>query len=335
MTNERGWMAWLVTSALVAACATGTELESEEGPGVLDELDGAVADARTRDAATPPKRDVTADAAPDTGTDEEEDEDAGTADASSPIDAAPDTSTPPPPPLLYAHSADALYRYDGVALTRIGSITGVAPAPADSTAIDLAVDRNGQGYLTTFSGFYRIDLGTGVATLVRSGAYPNSLSFVPAGALDPNQEVLVAYDGATYLRINTTTGITTTLGSLGGGYVSSGDIVSVAGGGTFVTVTPTGCTDCVDNLVRINPQTGAMQLDYGSVGRENVYGLAYWAGVFYGFAGDGVAFTIRWNAAQQMTTANLALAGSPAIWNGAASSTLAPATAADGSGPPL
>ena len=55
--------------------------------------------------------------------------------------------------------------------------------------------------------------------------YPNSLSFVPKGTVDPNVEALVGYNGGTYVRIDTVTGAVTSIGNLGSGYSSSGDIV--------------------------------------------------------------------------------------------------------------
>lgn len=330
MMHERGWLVGSVMSVLVVACAAGGELNADDDLAAGEDLDGSIVDARARDSATPPKnRDSGSVDAADTGSDGEDD--ASVADASDVIDAAPDTGTPLPPPLIYAHSATNLYRYDGTTLTNVGAIAGIGT----EVAIDLAVDRNGQGYLTTFDGLYRIDLATGATTRIKAGVYSNSLSFVPVGTLDPNEEVLVTYEGATYRRIDTNTGNLTTLGQLGGGFESSGDIVSVAGGGTFVTVTPASCaTNCIDSLVRINPQTGAMLRDYGTVGVMDVYGLAYWAGAFYGFTGSGAAFTLTWNGTQ-MVRANVALANPTGIWNGAASSTLAPATGPGGSGPPL
>ena len=131
---------------------------------------------------------------------------------------------------------------------------------------------------TTFDGFYSIDRTTAVCTLIASGTnYPNSLSFVPAGTLDPNTEALVGYQGDQYLRINTTTGAIQNVGtSIGMGYSSSGDIVSVKGGGTYLTVTGGDCeTDC---LLEVNPSTGAFLKNWGPTGHSSVFGLAFWAG---------------------------------------------------------
>lgn len=88
---------------------------------------------------------------------------------------------------------------------------------------------------TSFSAFYSLDLATAKCTQIAQGDFPNSLSFVPKGTVDPSSEALVGYVGSTYVRIDPKTGATTNIGSLSGGYRSSGDVVSVKGGGNFLT----------------------------------------------------------------------------------------------------
>ncbi len=67
-------------------------------------------------------------------------------------------------------------------------------------------------YATSDQGVYKVDRMTAVCTLLASGgAYPNSLSFVPAGTLDPSVEALVGYSGSTYVRIDTTSGAMTSV----------------------------------------------------------------------------------------------------------------------------
>src|ERR1019366_8152695 len=115
-------------------------------------------------------------------------------------------------------------------------------------------DKAGNLYGTTFSGLYAIDKTTAACKLIASCSYPNSLSFVPAGTIDPVKETLVGYLGDTYVKIDLVTGQVTNVGSLGNGYASSGDIVSVIGADTYLTVNGNGCGDC---LVQVNPTTGA------------------------------------------------------------------------------
>src|SRR5262249_33737729 len=142
----------------------------------------------------------------------------------------------------------------------------------------------------TFGGLFKINKSTAVCTQIAVGGYPNSLSFVPAGTVDPVKEALVGYEGSTYVRIDTVTGQVTNIGSLGNaGYSSSGDIVSVIGGGAYLTVNGNNCNDCI---VEVNPTTGALVNLIGPLGHFSVYGLAYWGGVAYGFDDGGELFQI-------------------------------------------
>src|SRR5580692_5329131 len=157
--------------------------------------------------------------------------------------------------VVYAQSPTVLYKVDPIAKT----MTTIGPFNGCSDVIDIAIDANSNGYATTFGGVYHLDLTNANCTLIASGSYPNSLSFVPKGTLDPSVEALVGYNGSTYVRIDTTTGAVTNVGGLTGGFESSGDIVSVTNGGTFLTVTGNSCGDC---LLQVNPKTGDMIQNY-------------------------------------------------------------------------
>lgn len=225
-----------------------------------------------------------------------------------PIDAA----LPRPPSRIWAHTATDLYRFDPEAktLTRVGAFAGL-----DTTPIDLAEARDGGLFVTTFTGLYRVNPSTAAATRLSpdSGTtlYPNSLAFVPAGTLDPNDEALVGYvqsDGGLaerYVRIDTTTGAVTDVGDLNAPdaaarYTLSGDVVSLArqSGRTFVTayqaVPPRGPDASFDELVEVDPKTGRMLAVAGGFREPFLWGLGYWSGTFYGFAmnGDVVAFPL-------------------------------------------
>jgi hypothetical protein len=254
-----------------------------------------------------------------------------------PVDSGATTATA----VVYAESPNTLYKLDP--LTNV--VTEVAPFSGDCKArtdcadvIDIALDQSSNGYATTFGAFYSFDVTTAVTTFIASGTYPNSLSFVPKGTLDPSEEALVGYDGATYIRIDTTTGAITTVGGLTDGLTSSGDIVSVIGGGTFLTVngtekgTGTVCGDC---LLQVDPATGDVIQNYGSVNHAAVYGLAYWGGVPYGFDDEGVVFSITFPGGL-LTTTNIPTGGmGPAMFYGAGSTTSAPVKQADGGGIPI
>lgn len=219
---------------------------------------------------------------------------------------------------VYGHSPNTLYRLDPVTkqVTTVGDFKGC------SGVIDIAIDKDSNMYGTTFGGLFKIDKTTAICTAIQSGGYPNSLSFVPVGTLDPVKETLVGYNGSQYVRIDTQSGAVTNVGSIGGGLASSGDIVSVIGGGTYLTVTGPNCGDCI---IEVNPSTGALVKNYGSVGHSSVFGLAFWAGSAYGFSDYGELFEIQFVGNSVMTTV-IPIAGAPAFlqfW-GAGSTTSAP-----------
>lgn len=230
--------------------------------------------------------------------------------------------TPPPDPApaaaVYAHSASTLYKLDPdtKAVTVVGKFSGC------SNVVDIAVDKDSNIYASA-SGIYRVDSKTAKCTSVGGGLFAgNSLSFVPAGILDPVKEVLVTYNGGTYYKVDAATGATTALGSLPSGYSSSGDIVSVKGGGTYVTVNGNGCGDC---LLEVDPKTGAMKKNWGSVGAAAVYGIAYWAGSVYTFDNGGQIFELTFGTSS-VTAKSIPIPSKPAglsFW-GAGSTTSAP-----------
>ncbi len=224
--------------------------------------------------------------------------------------------------VVYAESKDTLYVLDPVtkAIKTVGAFTGC------TEVIDIALDKDSNMYATTFDGLYTIDRTTAACTLVASGSnYPNSLSFVPAGTLDPMVEALVGYVGGTYVHIDTKSGAITMLGSIGQSYSSSGDIVSVKGGGTYLTVKggPKGtCNDC---LIEVDPSTGAFLFYWGPVQHTDTFGLGFWGGAVYGFDTAGDIFEIQFHGeAIEITTIPFPDAPSGLSWFGAGSTTSAP-----------
>jgi len=150
---------------------------------------------------------------------------------------------------VFAHSSNTLYKLDPVtkAVATVAAFSGCGT----SGVIDIALDKDSNLIATTFDGIYRVDRTSAVCQLIKNGAYPNSLSFIPAGTLDPNVEALVGYDFDQYERIDPTTGNITAVGApWGNGLGSSGDIVSVKGGGSYLTVSGNNCGDC---LAEVDP----------------------------------------------------------------------------------
>ncbi|MEO7328300.1 MAG: hypothetical protein ABI193_06965 [Minicystis sp.] len=231
------------------------------------------------------------------------------------LDAGTDAPPPPPPVAVYAHSAATLYLLDpgSKAVSVVGDFKGC------SGVIDIAVDKTGAIFGTTSSALYRIDAKTAACDFVSSGSYPNSLSFVPQGTLDPDKEALVGYLGSFYERIDPETGVMSKVGDLGGGFASSGDLFSLIGGGTYLTVANNGCGDC---LVQVDPSTGKMSAMIGKLPYGQVWGLAYWGGVAYGFTSGGLLFQIKLDNAATSPIPILSAPPGLAFW-GAGSSTAA------------
>lgn len=237
---------------------------------------------------------------------------------------AQDVAPPEPITVVYGHSPATLYKLD----PKTKAVTTVGNFDCTNQVIDLAIDEKNNAFITSFSGFYKLDLSNAKCTMIQSGSYPNSLSFVPKGTLDPNQEALVGYFGSQYVRIDTKNGAVSNVGNLTGGYSSSGDIVSVINGGTFLTVKSLNCGDC---LIQVDPKTGNLIQNYGSLGKVDVFGIAYWGGAVYGFTNGGELV--------QVTAQNNMLVVTPInipnkplnlqFW-GAGSSTSVPVTGMDG-----
>ena len=219
---------------------------------------------------------------------------------------------------VFGHSASTLYKLDPdtKAVTVVGDFSGC------DQVIDIALDKDSNLWGTTFDGLYTIDKDTAKCKLVKSGSsYPNSLSFVPEGVLDDNAETLVGYSGSDYVKIDRVTGDMETVGGLGSGYSSSGDIVSVIGGATYLTVKGNGCGDC---LIEVDPKTGDMVKNWGKVGYESVFGLAFWGGSVYGFSDGGKLFEVQFSGSA-FNTVEIATGGPSdlSFW-GAGSTTAAP-----------
>lgn len=239
-------------------------------------------------------------------------------DASGPAFAA-DAGGPPPPPSgeVYGHSSTTLYRIDTAtrAVTEVGFFAGCGHVS------DIALDESSTIYATNGVELFVVENNTARCTKVASGTFPNSLSFVPSGTLDA-KETLVGFEGGAYLRIDTTTGKTEKVGDLGGGFESSGDVVSVREGKTFLTVKGPGCADC---LVEIDPKTGALTKNWGPLGVADAFGLAFWGGDVYAFTDKGEILLVKLSG-DTLATEKLTVPNAPAdlSFRGAGSTTSAP-----------
>lgn len=236
----------------------------------------------------------------------------------------PETGGPLEIAEVFGHSADTLYRLDPVTK----EVTVVGPfAGCTASIIDIALDADSNMYGTAFGSLWSIDRATGQCTHIADGSYPTSLSFVPAGTVDPAEEALVGFDEDQYIRIDPRTGQITPLGTLAGGLRSSGDLVSVQGQ-SYLTVFDDG--ECIDTdcIVELDPSDGTVLANYGPLPYDQVFGLAFWAGRAYGFARSGVLFEIEFMGGSVATT-QIEIPGAPPDLEffGAGSTTSAPPTA--------
>ncbi|NUP14067.1 MAG: hypothetical protein HOW73_49170 [Polyangiaceae bacterium] len=227
-----------------------------------------------------------------------------------------------PKPEVFGHSKSTLYKLN----PETKDVGIVAPFNGcGDDIVDLAIDAESHIFAATDTALFRIDAESAACTKVADGSYPNSLSFVPAGTLDPNEEALVGFLDDQYVRIDVETGDVTEIGSpWNNTYVSSGDVVSVKNGPTYLTIKDADpdTMDCGDCLVEINPTTGAIVKEYGDIGYDRVFGAAFWAGSVYGFTNGGDIFEMVIEN-NQLTTHTIATPQGLSFW-GAGSTTSAP-----------
>jgi len=200
-------------------------------------------------------------------------------------------------PEVFGHSSTQLYK-----LNPETKAVGVVGTLQDcEEVVDLALDKDSNLFATTDIGLFSVNKLTGQCTLISAGAYPNSLSFVPAGTLDPDEEALVGFLDDQYVRIDVETGDILNIGApWNNTFVSSGDVVSVKNGPTYLTIKDADQSDNVcgtdapngDCLVEINPTSGAIIEEFGGIGYDRVFGTAFWAGSVYGFTSEGEIFEI-------------------------------------------
>lgn len=244
---------------------------------------------------------------------------------------------------VYAHTNDTLYLFEpiGRTLKVIGKFSCLEVA---EDVIDIAVDRAGNMFATTFDRFLSVNplnaQCTEVAFASTAVDYPNALSFVPAGTVDPTKEALVGYAGTisdrnnavNYVRIDTTTGVMTTLGNInktdaGTQYRSSGDIISLIQDGkkAYATIHLKDSLVGTDMLAEIDPTNGNILRVIGDTKEEQLYGFGYWNGKGYAFNGAGRVIEINMTNGSSVVVKTLTgEGGAPMPWYGAGVTTQAP-----------
>ena len=246
---------------------------------------------------------------------------------------------PPAPGKVYAHSDTTLWLLEPISkqVTMVGLFDCVGTTV--KSMVDIAIDRAGK--MTGSAAIVFNDaLGGALVSIDPTSAHctvltqgPNlvtSLTYVPEGTLVANAEALVGYTDDRYVRVDPATGQLTDIGLLNnaasGGvrWLSSGDVVSIKDGGTYLTVTPeSGAMAGGDRIVEVDPKTGALKRIIGATGMNAVLGLGYWGGIAYGFTLAGSLIQI-----DLMTGAGtvIPIPGAPAdlAFYGAGTTTVAP-----------
>jgi len=240
---------------------------------------------------------------------------------------APDVAAPPAGAVgnLYAHTSDTLYRLD----LKAGAFVKVGYFSFDKnpgSVTDIALDSSGKLFAVTFDDVFECSVNK--ASCAWLSSLPNSfngLTFVAKGVVDPNGESLIGISTSGSWNQIIVTGKTAKivyLGQYGGGWSSSGDSFSVDGIGTYATVKGMSSSD---SLVQVDPKNGKVLKVIGATGVSELYGLAWWNGVFYGFSADGNAYTLDVATGKAKVVAGIKVPSGVAWW-GAGVSTRAAGT---------
>jgi hypothetical protein len=224
--------------------------------------------------------------------------------------------------LVYAHSDTTLFSVNprNNAFARIGDFAfprGVAVA--DMT--DIAVDSDGQITGTAGDAVWRIDARTAACT--RVVALPDrrffvGLSWVPRGVVRPNDETLIGAttDGALW-EIDLSSGRATMLFTLpsasGQSWDISGDLVSIEGDATYITLHRRGASATTPDVLGVVDfrTRGLTVVSTAGVGFAKVFGLGYWRQTLYGFtrAGEFITINTRTSAGRRISMPQMQFSG--------------------------
>ncbi|AUX46142.1 uncharacterized protein SOCE26_076470 [Sorangium cellulosum] len=238
---------------------------------------------------------------------------------------------------IYVSTWDALYRFDpkAASLVRVGPFDCIGDRDGASVT-DIAITGDGKMVgLGSDAGYpyqlLSIDPASGACSFigpVGSDIYPSALGVVPAGALDPARETLVALVEKSgggystyYASVDPSTGQAATLANLNP-YISGtfADLAVAADTQQLYGISQPGNqpAGAPDHLVEIDPASGQVTLDLGSTGIDSFGGLVYWEGQLYGFTSRGTVYGID-RATAQVTEVPIASAPeSNLIFSGAA-----------------
>ena len=196
-----------------------------------------------------------------------------------PIDEIPSATE-----VMYLHTSNLLYSFD-----EDGNIDTIGQfyiqddyAPSIT---DLAIDLSGKMYAVSNSGLYKVDPNDARLEFVCSmDQYLVGLTFLADGRL------LAAGDSILWIDPNSCARAVFVEDEY---YQTSGDIVGLPDGNLYWTVRGDGGGD---ELVRVNGITGETEF-IGVIGSINLWGVAYFNEVLYGFSSTGTIVHIDPNTA--------------------------------------
>ncbi|MFT5353586.1 MAG: hypothetical protein ACI9KE_000785 [Polyangiales bacterium] len=220
-------------------------------------------------------------------------------DVAFPLDAGPRVdvgpirdSGPALPAVVWAHSGRELFRFDPLTnrVTSVGILNTTEDDVGDFFSMtDVAVRSDGALFGLGRGRVWRIDTETARCTTVVMEVQGTAMSFVPAGEIGDQEELIVGYedsnDRAKLARVDLVAGTVVDLATFSGDCETSGDIASISGLGTFITLR---CAndESQDFLATIDVMTATISI-IGPTGVRGIWGLGFWAGVFYGFTNSG------------------------------------------------
>jgi hypothetical protein len=233
-------------------------------------------------------------------------------DVAFPLDAGPRMDVgpirdggPTLPAVVWAHSGRELFRFDPLTnrVTSVGVLNTTEDDVGDFFSMtDVAVRSDGALFGLGRGRVWRIDTETARCTTVAMEVQGVAMSFVPAGEISDQEELIVGYedsnDRAKLARVDLVAGTVVDLATFSGDCETSGDIASISGLGTFITLR---CAndESQDFLATIDVMTATITI-IGPTGVRGIWGLGFWAGVFYGFTDSGQLVEI--NAATGAST---------------------------------
>ncbi|MEO9141222.1 MAG: hypothetical protein ABI332_03030 [Polyangiaceae bacterium] len=169
------------------------------------------------------------------------------------------------PTIFYVHTDTTLYSLDpkdiSATPTKIGDFDCIDGSGDTAAMTDIGVAKDGTLYGVSQGAAYPLAIKSGSVHCVASWPLPSKskgvfygLTVAPENTVS-TEETLIAADSAGALwKIDATSGITTQVGTFGGGWGLSGDIVFLANGGSpigFATVRKSS-SDKTDTLIEID-----------------------------------------------------------------------------------